>query len=418
LSLPSTIILSETVTVSTIFFVLKTLAVIALVVAVFILWRKWRRSDSDARTQAIEQNKVLLNSILAGLGDACLLVKRDGEILYANEGADALLGSQYGVQGRRLAQLIPDEQITKFVQEAFTLTDGSQQDAFNVTVHPGGRKEERCLIVNAAPVHLPGDNEPRVRVVISDETRKRETEQIRRDFVANASHELRTPLAIINGYLENLLEGVIDDPVHTTKALTTMKKHGDRLARLVEDMLTISKFESAAEHDPAVLREQSFSCGECVQGVLDRLAPMFELKHARSQIAMPPNDAISGDRFYWDQIFFNLIENALKENKDDGRLLICIDMQRTENGVEIRVRDNGIGIPHEHLPFIFKRFYRVAKDHSQQKVKGTGLGLSIVVRAIQAHGGTIRVESSPGLRTEFIISLPDPKSGAAEPSAR
>ena len=120
-----------------------------------------------------------------------------------------------------------------------------------VLVHDGG-PAEHCLVVAVAPVRLFGENSAEhLRVVIRDETDRHETEQIRKDFVANASHELRTPLSIINGYLENLLDGVIDDPAMARKSLQTMQKHGERIARIVEDMLTLSKFESAGEKGTA-----------------------------------------------------------------------------------------------------------------------------------------------------------------------
>jgi signal transduction histidine kinase len=269
--------------------------------------------------------------------------------------------------------------------------------------------EERYLVVSAAPVRLFGQDGPdHLRVVIRDETDRHETEQIRKDFVANASHELRTPLSIINGYLENLLDGVIDDPVMTVKSLQTMQKHGERIARIVEDMLTLSKFESASEGGPAGLRQSSFSCRECMEDVIDRLGPKIEEKKARVELQFPADgsDVIEADRFYWDQIFFNLIENALKENQADGKLILTISFNRTKGESVICIRDNGVGIPRADLPFIFKRFYRVAKHHSQT-IKGTGLGLSIVRRAIESHGGTITVDSTLGVETIFTIRLPD-----------
>jgi len=377
------------------------------------LRRKIRRL-SASREQEITTGKTrVLDSIFAGLGEACLLVSKDGEILYANEGAHEIFDASVTLLGRRLSQLMPDERVTEFVSRAISLKEGSLEDLFVVTVHPRGRREERYLMVNAAPFRDSEDAPPQIRVVMRDETRRQETEQIRRDFVANASHELRTPLAIINGYVENLIEGVITEPAQVAKSLQIMQKHGERLARLVEDMLTISKFESAGEHGADVLRQHTFSCRECVEAVVERLAPLFDQKKARCSVEIPPDDAVAGDRFYWDQVFFNLIENALKENKDDGRLVITVVMERTPGGCVFRVRDNGVGSPHEHLPYIFKRCYRVAKDHSQQKIKGTGLGLSIVRRAVEAHGGTIQAESSPGMRTEFIIDLPDAPAPAA-----
>ena len=370
------------------------------------LWVFRRRVTTPMAGLSVAQGTLLMESLYAGLGDACLLVAEDGEILYANEGAGNLFATQSALIGRRLGQILPDPRVSQFIAKAFAVETGALEDEFVITVHPRGRTEERYFVFNAAPVRVLNQKFKQVRLVVRDETRRQETEQIRRDFVTNASHELRTPLAIINGYLENLLEGDIDDGEATRRTLATMQKHGERLAHLVEDMLVISRFEAPEEHAMPNLTDQSFSCRECVMGVMDRLHPLFEVKNARFILDLPDDNSMAGDRFYWDQIFFNLVENALKENSDDARLVITISMEHTPYGVTIRVRDNGIGIPHEHLPFIFKRFYRVAKDHSSQQVKGTGLGLSIVKRAVEAHSGTIEVESAPGMRTEFVIKVP------------
>ena len=374
------------------------------------LWRAKRLPLPQSLGLSRAKSAALLEALYAGLGDACMLISKNGEILYANDGASDLFGTVSELKGRRLSQVIPDAKACEFLDQAFGLEKGSLEDEFIIKVHPRGRTEDRYFVLNAAPIIGLDESQPLVRLVVRDETRRQETEQIRRDFVANASHELRTPLAIINGYLENLVDGEIEDMELVKKSLITMQKHGERLAHLVDDMLVISKFEATESDEQSKLLEQSFSMRECVEGVMDRLHPLFEKKRARSILDIPSHDTLAGDRFYWDQVFFNLVENALKENEDDGRLVIQIIMQRTPDHVELRVRDNGKGIPHEHLPFIFKRFYRVAKDHSNQKVKGTGLGLSIVKRAVEAHGGTIRAESSPGLRTEFVINLPTKQS--------
>ena len=384
----------------------------------WLAWRLWlvrRRLASPTAGMNVAQGTLLMESLYAGLGDACLLVAEDGEILYANEGAGDLFATQSALIGRRLGQILPDPRVSQFIARAFAMESGTLEDEFVITVHPRGRTEERYFVFNAVPVRVLNQDDKQVRLVVRDETRRQETEQIRRDFVTNASHELRTPLAIINGYLENLLDGDIDDGEATRRTLSTMQKHGERLAHLVEDMLVISRFEAPEEHALPNLTDQSFSCRDCVTGVLERLHPLFEANKARFALNLPANDAMAGDRFYWDQIFFNLVENALKENPDNPRLLITISMEHTAEGVTVRVRDNGIGIPHEHLPFIFKRFYRVAKDHSSQKVKGTGLGLSIVKRAVESHNGTIEAESAPGMRTEFVIKVPRPNPAANTP---
>lgn len=348
-----------------------------------------------------------LESVLEGLGDACLILNSRREIIFANHETRDLFRGRGPLRGMPLADLISDQRILAFTER---VAQGNrwQEEQFRVTLDRAGGPGERWLVVSAAPVQLPGEDTSRhLRIVIRDETDRHETDQVRKDFVANASHELRTPLSIINGYLENLIEGVIDDPAQVRRGLITMQKHGERIARIVEDMLTLSKFESVEETGQVQLRGNSFSCRELVEEVVERLTPRVEEKKARMVLSFPAGgkDVLAGDRFYWDQIFFNLIENALKENEPG--VVISVTMERRNGEAVMEVRDNGVGIPQEDLPFIFKRFYRVAKDHSQSRIKGTGLGLSIVRRAVEAHGGTISVRSTRGTETVFTIRLPD-----------
>jgi signal transduction histidine kinase len=132
---------------------------------------------------------------------------------------------------------------------------------------------------------------------------------------------------------------------------------------------------------------------------------MLEGRDARIELDFPKGDCLlTGDRFYWDQIFTNLIENSIKENTKPG-LVIRVSGEWQKDACILKVSDNGIGIPAHDLPFVFKRFYRGNKHHSSQ-IKGTGLGLSIVRRAVEAHGGTIELTSSPGIETTFTMRLP------------
>ena len=354
-----------------------------------------------------KERHSVLESVLEGLGDACILVDDSMHILFANHETRDLFSIPRNLTGLPLSQLIKDWGILQFIQRVGHSGVKWSEETFRTTLTQYDQEVERYLVVAVAPVKLYGhEHAGHLRIVIRDETDRHETEQIRKDFVANASHELRTPLSIINGYLENMTDGLMDDPALMRKSLLTMQKHGERIARIVEDMLTLSKFESAAETSMATLRGTSFSCGECVADVVDRLAPLIEAKQARMTLQFPEGqDFVQGDRFYWDQIFFNLIENALKENTP-GNLAITVSYARYDKEALIHIIDNGVGIPRADLPFIFKRFYRVAKHHSQ-KIKGTGLGLSIVRRAVESHGGTISVDSTPGKETIFTIRLPD-----------
>ena len=237
-------------------------------------------------------------------------------------------------------------------------------------------------------------------LMVEDITEQTHTEQIRKDFVTNASHELRTPLALIHGYIETLQSGMFKGSASMQRCLEVMDKHSRRMMRIIEDMLTISRLEGS----DGQLKFEPFHIRGCVEDVLEHLTPLIDLRQPVVKLDLPMDGVINGDRFYWDQIFTNLLENALKENVKPG-LRLTVSGTWTSDSVTLTVSDNGVGIPAEDIPFVFKRFFRCAKHHSQE-VKGTGLGLSIVKRAVEAHGGTVSVRSTPGVETVFTMTLP------------
>jgi len=241
-------------------------------------------------------------------------------------------------------------------------------------------------------------------VMVRDTTELAMTEQIRKDFVTNAGHELRTPLSLVHGYIETLKSGMIKSPASLQRCLEVMDKHSRRMMRIIDDLLTISRLEG----DAAELRIDPFLVRGCVEDVLEHLMPLVELRQPVIKLDFPPDGGLlHGDRFYWDQIFTNLIENALKENARTG-LRLTITGSWTKHECILTIEDDGVGIRAEDVPFVFKRFYRCAKDHSQE-IKGTGLGLSIAKRAVEAHGGSIELSSRPGVSTLFTIRLPLPE---------
>jgi signal transduction histidine kinase len=212
-------------------------------------------------------------------------------------------------------------------------------------------------IIDAAQLSDTPDRNPNTRVVIRDVTPEYQLDQIRKDFVANASHELRTPLAIINGYLENLLdEGMIEDTEMAKRFLTVMKKHTERISRIVEDMLVISRLESG---EASAIKIEPFKLRPCVKDVLERLESV--VRSQKAEVAMHLHDddvTLEGDRFYWTQVLFNLVENALKQNpyKD---LKVEVGSSESGGNILIWVKDNGIGIDpiyHEKIFQFFKRF--------------------------------------------------------------
>jgi signal transduction histidine kinase len=240
--------------------------------------------------------------------------------------------------------------------------------------------------------------------MVEDVTERIMTEQVRQDFVTNAGHELRTPLSLIHGYIETLKGGLIKNPGALQRCLNVMEKHSRRMMRIIEDMLTISRLEGRDEP----LKMETFLLRGCVDNALEHLLLLIETHQPVITLNFPPDGGLlHGDRFYWDQILTNLIENALKENQRPG-LRLTITGRWSAHECILTIEDDGVGIRAEDVPFVFKRFYRCAKDHSQE-VKGTGLGLSIVKRAVEAHGGSIELESRPKVRTVFTIRVPLPE---------
>ncbi len=337
--------------------------------------------------------EAILNEIRQGV----VIVDAEMRIRFANQPLAAMLQRPAVQTGRSLIEELRDHQLTALVQEAIQerrrIT--RQVQMFSSKTATAANLSGRYFLIEAAPI-----SNARVGaawLMVQDVTETALTEQIRRDFIANASHELRTPLTIINGYIETLR----DAPALLPRCLDTMEKHGKRLARLTEDMLCISRLEDAT----TPLNAEPFEVRQCVQDAIDHLAPMHEKRDTRFVLDFPKkNGLLQGDRFYWDQIFTNLIENALKENQQPG-LVITLSGQWSDTECVLKVSDNGTGIPAHDLPFVFKRFFRGDKHHSSA-VKGTGLGLSIVKRAVEAHHGTITATSQPGLATTFTMTVP------------
>ncbi len=363
----------------------------------------WKsRLESDTQQSRNERDRLL-----DALGDAFLLVDSDETIRFANKAAHALFEGRE-IVSRQVREAFLDGRLAEALLHCLQTGEPVQSRVvLPQQTSPRGDLETRGVnawIIDAARLPDSPDSNPLTRVVIRDVTSEHQLEQVRKDFVANASHELRTPLAIINGYLENLLdEGMLDDRDMTRRFLTVMRKHSDRISRIVEDMLVISRLESG---EAAALKLEPFKFRSCIHDILERLESVISQQNADVHVTMPDEMLrLNADRFYWTQVLFNLVENALKQNPHKG-LRIDIGCIRQPHGVRIWVADNGVGIPSADLPHIFRRFYRVEKHHSQQEIKGTGLGLSIVKRAIEAHGGTIGVTSVPGQDTRFFIDLP------------
>jgi two-component system phosphate regulon sensor histidine kinase PhoR len=251
----------------------------------------------------------------------------------------------------------------------------------------------RAFDVKAAP--MPGGG---AVGVLRDLTEIERIEKTRRDFIANVSHELRTPLTSIQGYAETLLDSSSEGN-HAREFLEIIRKNAARMSRLTEDLLTLARVESG-EHR---FDTQPTSPAEMLQEAVESFQELAKAQNVELVVENSSNAAVNADREAIHQVFTNLIDNALKYAASGNRIIL--GAQPSERGIEFYVQDFGPGIPSEHLPRLFERFYRVDKARSRES-GGTGLGLAIAKHIVLAHGGTIRAESELNHGSTFFFTLP------------
>ncbi len=230
-------------------------------------------------------------------------------------------------------------------------------------------------------------------------TSLRESDQARDAFVADVAHELRTPLTVIKGTIETLEDGAMDDREGRGPLLSAMQQESDRLIRLVSDLLVLTRAHSGM----LKLDLKTLELGALVQERCDFLMPLAARKHIRFSLHQDGQAWVMGDQDRMAQVLDNLLENALRYSPEGGT--IEIELTQHEDRCTCSVQDQGAGIPAEHLPFLFERFYRVDASRNRQS-GGAGLGLAIVRALLEAQGGTIQVESQLGLGTTFRFSIP------------
>jgi len=254
----------------------------------------------------------------------------------------------------------------------------------------------RSFEVQAAP--LAGDPHRGAIAMFYDITGLERLERVRKDFVANVSHELRTPLAAICGYAETLMEGGLEDPANSRPFVAIILAKARQLTNIVQDLLILSSLESAKP--PAA---EPISLQQSIQSALRTVEPMAKTRGVNLVFEAFPDLEVLGYEIRLEQVWVNLLDNAIKFNRPDGE--VRVDVVRDPERALVRVCDTGSGIPSRDLPRIFERFYRVDKARSRA-TGGTGLGLAIVKHAVEQMGGSVSVESHLGQGTVFTVALP------------
>jgi two-component system phosphate regulon sensor histidine kinase PhoR len=336
-------------------------------------------------------------TILRAMQDGLLVVDKRLRVTLANQAFRKLFGLPEISLGAPLLDVVREATVDRLIAE--TLRTGKAMQSELVRAD-SKTNSERDVEISAVPVKDDAGLTTGAVVLFHDITQLKQTDKVRRDFVANVSHELRTPLSILRGYIETLLDNPQTSDKELSRILRVMERHSKRLGLLVDDLLTLARLESRS----AGLQFSDVQLAELFQSVIRDWEKKLAEKQLKVVVDLSPDvRTIRADETRLHEVLYNLLDNALKYSRENGE----IRLRAAQHGPEIvlSVTDNGIGITKGDLPRIFERFYRADKARSRE-LGGTGLGLAIVKHIAQLHGGRVEAESELGKGTTIRVILP------------
>lgn len=344
------------------------------------------------RADVVAAENGRLRTILAALDDAVIVVGQGQEILSVNDAALALFPTSLAtVRGRTVIEMTGDHEIAALVHRCQSARAPQER---LVEVSASGR----VVRVIAVPAD---DTNGDVLLLARDVTQVHHLQTVRRELVANVSHELRTPLASIKLYVETLLDGGLEVPGMAEDRLNKINREVDELTQLVRELLELARLESGRDQPNFA----ALDVAELARNAVERLEAQADRADVALDTAIPWDiPAVWGDRRMLEGALVNLIHNAVKFTPADGRVTVGADGDSDDrHHVWLWVEDTGVGIPDEHVPRLFERFY---KEDPARSGGGTGLGLAIVKHVALAHGGAVSVTSAVGRGSRFLLALP------------
>ncbi len=345
------------------------------------------------RIEKIEKQSSEMGAILNNMVEGVIAIDKDTKIISINPAIERIFDvTKNQAEDRLFLEVFRNNDILEIINEV--IKNGKFLSKELNLVWP----VQKIFQINASPL-FEKDMVSGCLVVIHDITEMKKLETVRSDFVANVSHELKTPLTSIKGFVETLLEGALDDKENNRGFLKIIQDHTERLNSLVNDLLSLSHLESSQ----TTVEETSFDLRQQVEEVISGFKSQLNKKGIEIMNELAQGISITADKDRIEQVFTNLIDNAIKFNKEKG--YVKIHSQEINGKIKITIEDSGIGIPARDIPRIFERFYRVDKARSRN-LGGTGLGLSIVKHIVELHGGSVGVESSEGFGSKFWFTLP------------
>ena len=349
--------------------------------------------DLENKIKIISEDKNKMEIILSSVIEGIAAIDKKGKLILCNDAFKKIIHCSLEALGRFHWEIIRNNQLNELLKDTIQKGQTSTQEI--TILFP----QEKIFSASATPLGEKRNIWGAV-VVLNDITQIKKLEKMREEFVANVSHELRTPLTSIQGFIETLKGGAVNDPEKAQRFLEIIEKQSNRLNSLVEDLLKLSKIES----QETALNLQLTNLKELLDKVMAEFKEKIILKKIQINTNISPQfPLLKIDPEQIELVLRNLLDNALKYTPEKGE--ISISFLEREKDIYLEITDNGIGIAQEHLPRIFERFYRVNKDRSRD-LGGTGLGLAIVKHVVKVHKGTIGVDSTPGKGSKFFIILP------------
>jgi len=358
-----------------------------------------RELQIQSRIAAAEKHHT--EAIIFSISDAVIVTNRFDELILANESAEKLLGFKLDTSLRKnIDRIISDGTLVRLVRETRSHGKSFTRKVVEHSIDQKG--SPRTFNITLSCVVGPSEEVSGVVAVLHDVTREKEIARMKTDFVSNVSHELKTPLASIKAYVEMLVDGEAQDEQTKQDFYNIISSQTDRLHRLIENILNISRIESGVVK---VVREPISLTSVCKQ-VLDVAAPQAKAKKIEIVERLAPvYHQVEADQDMIYQAFMNLISNAIKYTPDGGKVTVNVGVDERRGVAVCDVSDTGIGIPADDLPHIFDKFYRVKAN--KKIAKGTGLGLTLVKHILEAvHDGKLLVTSEPDKGSTFSFELP------------
>ena len=342
--------------------------------------------EIDQQIAELTRSRKEFSLITENMSEGFIIIDSRTEVLSYNTAALMILGSDFTGSSRSVLVLNRSEAFRSAVEDALA----GKRSETDLTL------SEKIYQVIATPAFT-GSSVTGAVMIILDITEKEAREELRREFTSNVSHELKTPLTTIYGISDMLVGGIVK-PEDIPGFAKNIRDEAGRMITLIQDILKLSQLDE----NPFSDQRERVDLYELAQSAAERLRPQADEKHVTISVTGERSE-FTGIATVLEEMIYNLLDNAVKYNKQGGRA--DVDVRSSGDDIVVTVSDTGIGVPADSIDRIFERFYRADKSHSR-KIGGTGLGLSIVKHGVSLHGGSITVKSSEGSGTTFTMALP------------